>query len=295
MENRMKAMRILFISVISVCFFVPQAFAAVKDTDLDGLTDESEVSIYHTDPTIFDTDGDGVGDGQEVLDKTDPLDRASSRVVELAAMDEGLVSDPTKYAWSVGRAAGVLSFILLTIVVVHGLIISSRAFFRVYAPPVALEVHRFLSWMALVVVGIHVGALTFDQYFKLTWFEAFVPFSLSRPFHTMLGFDTGLAASLGSVAFYLILILILTSEFRSKMPQKIWRAIHYTSFAAYGLFVAHGYMSGTDSKEGWMRGIYIGSVAIVGILVGIRLVFRNRLQRIRAKMTDAASASSEPQ
>lgn len=289
----MNPMKIFFVSVAVVSFFALPAVAAVKDTDLDGLTDGSEVSIYHTDPLVFDTDGDGVGDGQEVIDKTDPLDKASSRTAELLASDQGLVSDPTKYAWSVGRAAGILSFILLTVVVVHGLVISSRAFFRVYSPPVALEVHRFLSWMALVVVGIHVGALTFDQYFKLTWFEALVPFSLSRPFHTVLGFDTGLATALGSVAFYLILILILTSEFRSRMPQKVWRTIHYTSFGAYGLFVAHGYMSGTDSQEGWMQGIYIGSVAIVGVLVVIRLVFRNRLQRLRAKMVDISTVSSE--
>jgi hypothetical protein len=43
------------------------------DTDQDGITDADESSLYGTDPTIADTDGDGVLDGQEVANGTDPL------------------------------------------------------------------------------------------------------------------------------------------------------------------------------------------------------------------------------
>ena len=44
------------------------------DSDGDGLTDTDETDLYGTDPNNSDTDGDGVGDGQEVADGTDPLD-----------------------------------------------------------------------------------------------------------------------------------------------------------------------------------------------------------------------------
>ena len=43
------------------------------DTDGDGLTDWEEVKRYHTDPHLADTDCDGVGDGDEVQNGTDPL------------------------------------------------------------------------------------------------------------------------------------------------------------------------------------------------------------------------------
>ncbi len=44
------------------------------DTDGDGLSDGDEVLKYHTDPLKFDTDGDGLSDGDEVLKyHTDPL------------------------------------------------------------------------------------------------------------------------------------------------------------------------------------------------------------------------------
>lgn len=46
------------------------------DTDGDGVTDGQEI-IDGTDPNNPDTDGDGVTDGQEKLDGTDPLDNGS--------------------------------------------------------------------------------------------------------------------------------------------------------------------------------------------------------------------------
>jgi hypothetical protein len=36
------------------------------DMDNDGLLDADEIAIYGTDPALFDTDGDGLGDGQEL-------------------------------------------------------------------------------------------------------------------------------------------------------------------------------------------------------------------------------------
>ncbi|MHA1247020.1 MAG: hypothetical protein ACTSPE_06810, partial [Candidatus Thorarchaeota archaeon] len=43
------------------------------DSDLDGLLDGDEYYVYHTDPRLRDTDGDGYSDGTEVAVGTDPL------------------------------------------------------------------------------------------------------------------------------------------------------------------------------------------------------------------------------
>jgi hypothetical protein len=49
-----------------------------EDPDADGLAGiVSEFETYGTDPELFDTDGDGVGDGDEVSGMTDPLDPLS--------------------------------------------------------------------------------------------------------------------------------------------------------------------------------------------------------------------------
>jgi hypothetical protein len=42
------------------------------DSDGDGLFDLDETSVYGTSASAFDTDGDGVGDGQEVYTGTNP-------------------------------------------------------------------------------------------------------------------------------------------------------------------------------------------------------------------------------
>jgi hypothetical protein len=43
------------------------------DGDGDGLFDDDESNVYRTDPGRQDTDSDGVTDGEEVYNKTDPL------------------------------------------------------------------------------------------------------------------------------------------------------------------------------------------------------------------------------
>lgn len=45
---------------------------AQPDRDGDGLYDLDETSVYGTNPKVFDTDSDGVGDGEEVRVGTNP-------------------------------------------------------------------------------------------------------------------------------------------------------------------------------------------------------------------------------
>jgi hypothetical protein len=47
--------------------------SARTDSDGDGLYNDDETSVYHTNPNVADTDGDGTGDGEEVYLGTDPL------------------------------------------------------------------------------------------------------------------------------------------------------------------------------------------------------------------------------
>lgn len=46
----------------------------IADTDGDGLDDGEEINTYHTNPLVEDSDGDGVDDGTEVRWHYDPLD-----------------------------------------------------------------------------------------------------------------------------------------------------------------------------------------------------------------------------
>ncbi|OED39638.1 hypothetical protein AB833_14675 [Chromatiales bacterium (ex Bugula neritina AB1)] len=70
---------------------------ASRDTDLDGLTDYTEITIHLTNPNLADTDGDGITDGAEVNEhSTNPLNTDSDNDT-LTDGDEILVhlSNPT--------------------------------------------------------------------------------------------------------------------------------------------------------------------------------------------------------
>ena len=48
---------------------------SLTDTDGDGIRDYDEVYKYHTNPTLYDTDEDGMGDGAEIKNNLNPLEK----------------------------------------------------------------------------------------------------------------------------------------------------------------------------------------------------------------------------
>ena len=176
-----------------------------------------------------------------------------SGAVFLAALM--LVADSTDRIWQVGRASGVAAFVIMTMAVCFGLIQSSKALIkiRIMLQPTALEIHRSLTWAGLTLVGVHAVTLLLIMGYTLTY-----------------------TVGLGILAACLIVLLIITSELRNKIVSlKVWRAIHYSSFACYLLFLVHGFSSGTDSREPWMRALYITSLALVIGLASLRILNRN--------------------
>lgn len=53
-------------------YCVSESESKDKDSDKDGLSDWEEVNMYLTSPYIEDTDGDGIDDGDEIVNSTDP-------------------------------------------------------------------------------------------------------------------------------------------------------------------------------------------------------------------------------
>ncbi len=276
-----KAKLFIYFSILTVIFFFSAAHAqdVLKDSDLDGVSDDKELNVYRTDPNNSDTDGDGFSDLQEILNKTDPLDSKSTPVEIYYKENIKVLERKDPLAWYISRISGITAFILLTFVVCFGLLQTSRALvkIRIMGVLTAQEVHRTIAWAGLFMVILHFMALFFDNYFKLYIIELIVPFTIHRDFRSVLGFDYTYASALGIIAFYTIILLIATSELRKKViSMKAWRAIHYASFAGYLMFLVHGYLSGTDSREPWMRWIYIVSMTMVFSFLLAR-IFKKRL------------------
>ena len=67
----------------------PDPVPSVFDTDGDGVIDADELEVFHTDPNRADTDGDGMADGAEVRAGTDPLNKDDVFKVLKADTDSG--------------------------------------------------------------------------------------------------------------------------------------------------------------------------------------------------------------
>lgn len=285
---------ILMLGVACAVLVTPPAWAAVQDSDLDSLTDEGERTTYGTDPMLFDTDGDGIGDGEEVLDSTNPLDPASSHLAELKSdSDPGILGESDKRAWYFGRASGLAAFVLFTLVVVYGLLMKSQLLIRLLPGATLNAVHEYLGIAALSVGVLHMASFFFDRYMHINFIEALIPFYLRRDFASALGLDIGIAIGLGILALYLAVILVLTSLFRHKLPLKLWRAIHYASYLFYVLILLHGLSAGTDSTNGWAQALYAGSFLIVNALILVRIAAAIKLRRMLAAAKHPAPGTGE--
>lgn len=67
--KKLTAIAFIFLLIITT----PLIFAQEKDSDSDGITDETEINIYHTDPYNEDTDNDGYSDKTEIDNWYSPL------------------------------------------------------------------------------------------------------------------------------------------------------------------------------------------------------------------------------
>ena len=78
--------------------------------------------------------------------------------------------------------------------------------------------------------------------------------------------------TMGVVAMYLAVLLVMSSWARPHIGQKTWRSIHYTSFLGWLSALGHGVLAGTDSGVGWVFFMYLGSAAAVAFMLTYRML-----------------------
>jgi methionine sulfoxide reductase heme-binding subunit len=167
----------------------------------------------------------------------------------------------TDALWYLARGTGLVSLAMLTVVVVLG--VGSRAGRPVFGLPrfaVAL-VHRNASLLAVSLLAVHVTTLLFDPYAQLGVADTVIPFRGSyRP----------LWVGLGTLAFDLVIALVITSLLRQRLGLRVWRAVHWLAYVAWPIAWLHAWNSGTDSGSAWLR----LSALACSLLFGAALVWR---------------------
>jgi sulfoxide reductase heme-binding subunit YedZ len=183
--------------------------------------------------------------------------------------------------WYATRASGIVSLVLLTLTMVLGLVTTGRARGRNWPGFAQQEVHRRISIMAVVFLGIHVLTSILDTYVHIGWFAIVVPFA--SPYSR---FWVGL----GTIALDLMVAVFVSSLLRAHLKPGTWRGIHWLAYASWPIALAHTFGMGTDSRELWV--VALGALCLFS--VGVALVWRLRVSAKRRAMLSIGTSHAVP-
>lgn len=165
-------------------------------------------------------------------------------------------------AWMFSRATGLLAYVALSVDVIVGLLVSTRSADRFVARGPLVDLHGWLSPLALGLVLAHGGVLLVDNYVRFDVIDLFIPFASSR---------WPLTVGVGVLGGYLLLVVHLSFRFRKRIGTATWRRVHYLSFVAFVLVTVHAITIGTDRGHGWFMSVYVVTLLVVAILVAARI------------------------
>jgi methionine sulfoxide reductase heme-binding subunit len=164
--------------------------------------------------------------------------------------------------WYLTRGSGAVSLLLLTATTLLGVLTAGRWRSERWPRFAVTVLHRNLTLLAIVFIGIHVGTTIADGYAPIGVKDVFIPFvSQYRP----------IWLGLGALAFDLLLALTITSLLRKHIGYRMWRLLHWAAYATWPLALAHGFGSGSDARQGWMAALAFGSLALVVLAITVRL------------------------
>ena len=179
----------------------------------------------------------------------------------------------TQTWWFVSRSSGIVAWGLCALAILWGLALSTRALGRKPPAPWLLDLHRFLGALAVVFTGVHLAGLVLDNYVHFGAADLFVPFAASwKPS----------AVAWGVVAFYLLVAVELTSLVRNRLPKRLWKGIHFTSYLLYVFATVHLFEAGTDSMNPYLRWTVWASIGAVAFFTVYRVVGPGRAASVRS-------------
>ncbi|HEX9359813.1 MAG TPA: hypothetical protein VF933_39150, partial [Streptosporangiaceae bacterium] len=161
---------------------------------------------------------------------------------------------PTSPLWYSTRATGVIALVLITMSLVLGLLTLVRFARPSWPRFVTVGLHRNMSLLVLVFVGLHIVTTVTDSYAHIHLLDVVIPFVSSyRP----------IWLGLGAASFDLLLAVAITSLLRVHVGHRLWRLVHWLAYLCWPTAVMHSLASGTDTGQRWVLAVTAGCVAAV--------------------------------
>ncbi len=169
----------------------------------------------------------------------------------------------TKVWWNLTRATANVSWVLILLSVVIGVLMSTRALKRIDRPAWMRDIHSWLGGLALIFAGLHVVTLLFDTYVQFSIADVLIPFSSHwKP----------LPVAFGIFSLYSLAAVQITSLMMKKMSKSTWRKIHMLSYALFATVVVHALTAGSDVGKRTFT-LFSVSVTMAGAMAsGVRYV-----------------------
>jgi predicted ferric reductase len=157
--------------------------------------------------------------------------------------------------WLAARAAGIVTFLLLTFQVCLGLILShptNKSTWKLSKRIFPWHEHLWVFVLAFLVV--HILSIVLDPFARVTVVGALIP-GLSE--------YRSVPVAIGTMALYAFLVTAITARYTKLLPTGMWLKIHRLSLLVWVFAWLHAVLAGTDSGE--LAALYVGTgLAIVG-------------------------------
>jgi sulfoxide reductase heme-binding subunit YedZ len=168
----------------------------------------------------------------------------------------------SKAVWYLMRGTGVTALLLLTGVVVLGILTSRKTSLPTLPRFATMTLHRSISLLAVLFLGIHVITAVADPYAQVRLLDTVVPFA---------GSWQALPLGLGTLALDLFAAVIVSSLLMRRIGRRIWRMIHWLGYGSWPLAFVHSLGIGSDSRSLWLRGLALAMLATIAAALTWRL------------------------
>jgi sulfoxide reductase heme-binding subunit YedZ len=181
--------------------------------------------------------------------------------------------------WLAARATGIVAFLLLTIQIVLGLVLShptNRSTWNLSKLVFPWHDHIWVFVLAFLVA--HVVSLVVDPKAGVSVAGAFIP-GMSE--------YRSSPVAIGTLALYAFLFTAITARWTTLLPRGLWLKIHRLALVIWAMAWMHGVLAGTDTTS--LGALYIGA----GLLVVLAGAYRYWASR-KKKPTFATSRQEVP-
>ncbi len=181
--------------------------------------------------------------------------------------------------WFATRAAGMMTLVCLTAVVILGILTSLRVTRQRSPRFVTAALHRNFALFTVVLLVAHIVTSVLDPFAGIRPVDALIPFA---------GAYRTFWLGLGVIAAEILFAVTITSLLRARIGPRLWRFIHWGAYASWPVALVHGLGTGSDAQEPWALGITAACMAAVLASLAQRLL-TGRLRTAPVRLAGAAT------